>query len=235
MKTEEAQEENEEEEEEERGGGGGGAGEGEREGEGEVGGEAVEVEEVEIVQAEFPGEDESPEKASELSQVELQAAPEALPVSSPEPPPALPPAADAPVTQGEVVPTGSEQTTESETPVPAAAETADPLFYPSWYKGQTRKATTNPPCTPGSEGLGQIGPPGSEDSNVQKAEVAAAATSERAAVSGKETNAPAATSQIGFEAPPLQGQAAAPASGSGADSEPARHIFSFSWLNSLNE
>nr|XP_045254278.1 tripartite motif-containing protein 55 isoform X5 [Macaca fascicularis] len=123
----------EDEDEEEEGG------EGEREGEGEVGGEAVEVEEVEIVQAEFPGEDESPEKASELSQVELQAAPEALPVSSPEPPPALPPAADAPVTQ------------------------------------------------------------------------------------------------IGFEAPPLQGQAAAPASGSGADSEPARHIFSFSWLNSLNE
>ncbi|PNI40481.1 TRIM55 isoform 3 [Pan troglodytes] len=180
--------EDEDEEEEE-------GGEGEREGEGEVGGEAVEVEEVENVQTEFPGEDENPEKASELSQVELQAAPGALPVSSPEPPPALPPAADAPVTQGEVVPTGSEQTTESETPVPAAAETADPLFYPSWYKGQTRKATTNPPCTPGSEGLGQIGPPGSEDSNVRKAEVAAAATSERAAVSGKETSAPAATSQ----------------------------------------
>ncbi|XP_011796273.1 PREDICTED: tripartite motif-containing protein 55 isoform X2 [Colobus angolensis palliatus] len=179
----------EDEDEEEEGG------EGEREGVGEVGGEAVEVEEVEIVQAEFPGEDESPEKASELSQVELQAAPGALPVSSPEPPPALPPAADAPVTQGEVVPTGSEQTTESKTPVPAAAETADPLFYPSWYKGQTRKAITNPPCTPGSEGLGQIGPPGSEDSNVQKAEVAAAATSERGAVSGKETSAPAATSQ----------------------------------------
>ncbi|XP_054417648.2 tripartite motif-containing protein 55 isoform X4 [Pongo abelii] len=124
--------EDEDEEEEE-------GGEGKREGEGEVGGEAVEVEEVENVQTEFPGEDESPEKASELSQVELQAAPGALPVSSPEPPPALPPAADAPVTQ------------------------------------------------------------------------------------------------IGFEAPPLQGQAAAPASGSGADSEPARHIFSFSWLNSLNE
>ncbi|XP_004047154.3 tripartite motif-containing protein 55 isoform X4 [Gorilla gorilla gorilla] len=124
--------EDEDEEEEE-------GGEGEREGEGEVGGEAVEVEEVENVQTEFPGEDENPEKASELSQVELQAAPGTLPVSSPEPPPALPPAADAPVTQ------------------------------------------------------------------------------------------------IGFEAPPLQGQAAAPASGSGADSEPARHIFSFSWLNSLNE
>ncbi|XP_003935585.1 tripartite motif-containing protein 55 isoform X2 [Saimiri boliviensis] len=202
-------------------------------GEGE--GESVEVEEVENVQTEFPREEESPEKASELSQLELQAAPGTLPVSSPEPPPALPPAADAPMTQGEVVPTGSQQTTESETPVPAAAETADPLFYPSWYKGQTRKATTNPPCTPGSEGLGQIGPPGSEDSNVRKAEMAAAATSERAAVSGKETSAPAATSQIEFETPPLQGQAAAPASGSAADSEPGRHIFSFSWLNSLNE
>ncbi|XP_055459436.1 tripartite motif-containing protein 55 isoform X2 [Psammomys obesus] len=41
--------------------------------------------------------------------------------------------------------------------------------------------------------------------------------------------------QVGFEAPPPQGQAAASGSGGGADSEPARHVFSFSWLNSLNE
>ncbi|XP_032152116.1 tripartite motif-containing protein 55 isoform X5 [Sapajus apella] len=118
-----------EDEEEEEGG----------EGEGEMGGEALEVEKVENVQTEFPREEESPEKSSELSQLELQAAPGTLPVSSPEPPTALPPAVDAPLTQ------------------------------------------------------------------------------------------------IGFEAPSLQGQAAAPVSGSGADSEPARHIFSFSWLNSLNE
>lgn len=98
------------------------------------------------------------------------------------------------------MPTGSQQTTESETPVPAATDTADPLFYPSWYKGQTRKATTNPPSTPGSEGLGHVGPPGSEDSNVQKAEVAEAAASERAAVSGKETSSPAATSQVSVDA-----------------------------------
>ncbi|XP_054446191.1 tripartite motif-containing protein 55 isoform X8 [Pteronotus mesoamericanus] len=117
-----------------------------------------------------------------------------------ETPPALLPAADAPVTQGEVVPTGSQQTTESETPVPASTDTADPLFYPSWYKGQTRKATTNPPSTPVSEGLGHIGPPGSEDSNVQKAEVAEAAASERAAVSGKATSSPAATSQVSVDA-----------------------------------
>ncbi|KAM5211533.1 tripartite motif-containing protein 55 isoform 5-T5 [Hipposideros larvatus] len=170
--------------------------EGEGEGEGEGGGgggeeeeEAVKVEEVENVRTESPGEDESLQTALEPAQLapELQAAPATLPtpsVSSPEPPPALPPVVDALVTQGEVVPTGSQQTTESETPVPAATDTADPLFYPSWYKGQSRKATTNPPSTPGSEGLGHIGPPGSEESNVQKAEVAEAAASERAAVSG---------------------------------------------------
>ncbi|KAF6323831.1 tripartite motif containing 55 [Rhinolophus ferrumequinum] len=221
--------------------------EGEAEGEGEEGEgggrggerEEVKVEEIENVHTESPGEDESLQKALEPSQLasELQAAPATLPtlpVSSPEPPPALPPV-DVPVTQGEVVPTGSQQTTESETPVPAATDTADPLFYPSWYKGQTRKATTNPPSTPGSEGLGHVGPPGSEESNVQKAEVAEAAASERAAVSGKETSSPAATSQIGFEDPPLQGQAAAAGSGNGVDSEPARHVFSFSWLNSLKE
>ncbi|XP_023611268.1 tripartite motif-containing protein 55 [Myotis lucifugus] len=229
--------EDEEEEEEGEGEGGEEEGGGDREEEGQEEEEEVKMEEVEHVGTEPSEEDESLEKALEPSQLasEVQAAPATLPVSSPEPSPALPPAADAPVTQGEVVSTGSLQTTESETPVPTATDTADPLLYPSWYKGQTRKATTNPPSTPVSEGLGHIGPPGSEDSSVQKAEVAEAAASERAAVSGKETSSPAATSQIGFEDPPLQGQAAASGSGNGADSEPARHIFSFSWLNSLNE
>ncbi|XP_004842175.1 tripartite motif-containing protein 55 isoform X1 [Heterocephalus glaber] len=219
----------EDEDEDEEGGG-----RGEREEEGE---EVIEVEEVESAQIESSGAGERPGKASEPSQlaVELEAAPGALPVSSLEPPPTLPPTEDASVTQGEVVPTSSQQSTESETPIPEAAETADPLFYPSWYKAQTRKATTNPLCTPGSEGLGQIGSPGSENSNVQMAEMADAAANEKAAVSGKETSSPAASSQIGSEAPPLQGQAAASGSGSGADSEPARHVFSFSWLNSLNE
>ncbi|XP_042522590.1 tripartite motif-containing protein 55 [Dipodomys spectabilis] len=200
-------------------------------------GEEVEVEEVENVQIESSGEEESLEKAPEPSQLasELQAAPDAILVSSPEPPPILPPASAVSETQGEVVSTDSQQTTESETPAPAAAETTDPLFYPSWYKNQTRKATSNSPCNPGSEGLGQIGFPGSEDSNVQSAEVAEAPANERAAVSGKETSSPAATSQIGSEAPSPQGQAAASGSGSGPEVEPARHVFSFSWLNSLNE
>ncbi|KAM4865221.1 tripartite motif-containing protein 55 isoform 2-T2 [Thomomys bottae] len=196
-------------------------------------GEEGEVEEVENVQIESSGEEESLEKATEPSQLdsELQAAPDAFLVPSPEPLPIMPPASDAPETQGEVVPTGSQQATESETPAPAAAETTDPLFYPSWYKNQTRKATINSPCTPGSEGLGQIGVPGS----VQSTEVAEAPANERAAVSGKETSSPAATSQIGSEAPSPQGQGTASGRGSGPEMEPARHVFSFSWLNSLNE
>ncbi|XP_064123833.1 tripartite motif-containing protein 55 [Loxodonta africana] len=156
----------------------------------------IEVEEVENVRTESSGEDETPEKNSQpsLQASELPAASETLPISSAEPPPDLPSTAEAPVTQGEVVPSGSQQTTESETPVPEATETTDPLFYPSWYKGQTRKAA-NPPSTTGNEGLGQVGNPGSKDSSEQKAAVAEAAANERAAESGKETSSPAATSQ----------------------------------------
>ncbi|EGW01610.1 Tripartite motif-containing protein 55 [Cricetulus griseus] len=174
------------------------AGEIEEEGEGA---DAAE-EEVESVQLESSGEEERLEKASEPSELssELQAAPGPPLAYSPEPPSSTAPAADVLVTQGEVVPIGSQQTTQSETPSPSAAETTDPLFYPSWYKGQNRKTISNPPCTPGSEGLGQIGPPGAEDSSVQSAGVAETAANEQAAVSGKESSSPAATSQVSVEA-----------------------------------
>lgn len=73
----------------------------EEEGEGEGEEEGVDVEEVEDVRTESSGGDESPEKGMEPSPStsELQAAPEAPPVSSPDPPPALLPAVEAPVTQ----------------------------------------------------------------------------------------------------------------------------------------
>ncbi|XP_006880492.1 PREDICTED: tripartite motif-containing protein 55 isoform X1 [Elephantulus edwardii] len=211
----------------------------EEEREGDAGGEeeGVEVEEVENIRTESSGDEENPEKASQSSPLalELPVASGALPVPPSEPLPVLPsPAAEALVTQGEVVSSGSQQATESETPVPAATETTDPLFYPSWYKGPSWKAA-NPPSTSGSEGVGQVGPPGSEDLNEHHTDVAEGAASERAAESGKETSSPAATSQTGVEVPALQGQAAASGSRDGTDSEPARHVFSFSWLNSLSE
>lgn len=63
-----------------------------------MGGEVVEVEDVENVRMESSGEDESLEKASEPAQLapEIRPAPGPPLPSSPEPPPA---AADAPVTQ----------------------------------------------------------------------------------------------------------------------------------------
>ena len=94
------------------------------------------------------------------------------------------------------MPTGSQQTTESETPVPAATDTADPLLYPSWYKGQTLKSTAYPPSSPGSGSLGRVGPSASKDARARKAEGAEAAARERAAVSGKDASSPAATSQV---------------------------------------
>ncbi|ELK26492.1 Tripartite motif-containing protein 55 [Myotis davidii] len=107
-RMEEREEEEEEEEE--------GEGEVEEEGGGDREEEVqeedeVKIEEVEQVGTEPSEEGESLEKALEPSQLasEVQAAPATLPVSSPEPSPALRPAADAPVTQvtvHEFFPTG---------------------------------------------------------------------------------------------------------------------------------
>ncbi|XP_053415492.1 tripartite motif-containing protein 55 isoform X6 [Nycticebus coucang] len=91
------------------------------------------------------------------------------------------------------------------------------------------------PVAPGEDGsLGRALEPSQLSSELQ-------ATTGALPVSSPEpppTLPPAAdapVTQIGFETPPPQGQAAASGSGNGADSEPARHVFSFSWLNSLNE
>ena len=41
-----------------------------------------------------------------------------------------------------MTPSGSQQTAESDSQVSPAAETIDPLFYPSWYKAQPRPASS---------------------------------------------------------------------------------------------
>ncbi|XP_009579375.1 PREDICTED: tripartite motif-containing protein 55 isoform X1 [Fulmarus glacialis] len=153
-----------------------------------------------------------------------------------EPPvePAPVPLPAAPAGQDEVVtPSGSQQTPESDTQVPATAETTDPLFYPSWYKAQSRQSSS-PSSTPVS-GLGKVGSPVSLETSAKKAEApAAAAIEESAPGSGKENNATAATSKTGSEPSPQGRVEETPVSNERGD-EPARHVFSFSWLNSLNE
>ena len=97
-----------------------------------------------------------------------------------------------------MTPSGSQQTPDSDTQVPATAETIDPLFYPSWYKAQSRQSSS-PSSTPVS-GLGKVGPPVSLETSAKKAEAptaaAAAAIEESAPGGGKESNATAATSKV---------------------------------------
>lgn len=94
-----------------------------------------------------------------------------------------------------MTPSGSQQTPESDTQVPATAETIDPLFYPSWYKAQSRQSSSLS-STPVS-GLGKVGPPVSLETSAKKAEApAVAAIEESPPGSGKESNTTAATSKV---------------------------------------
>ncbi|CAM4519417.1 unnamed protein product [Caretta caretta] len=209
--------------------------------------DVMEGEEFDEVRTESSGEEE--EVAEKVSQ---QSQPDSEPKSTTgdpqtEPAPSLSPGAS--FSQGEVVPSGGRQTAESETQMPSTAETIDPLFYPSWYKAKSRQASS-PSLTQLSDGLGQVGPSVSLEMNVKKAETAEAATSnERVPGSGKETNTTAATSQNCYKElgphpalhtqtgsePSPQGQVEDVPVSSERTDEPARHVFSFSWLNSLNE
>ncbi|KAM6141304.1 tripartite motif-containing protein 55 [Phoenicopterus ruber ruber] len=188
--------------------------------------EEEEVEEEGAERASQPPQ-QDPEPQSAVGETPAKPTPASLPVT-PAPLPVTPAGQDEVVT-----PSGSQQTPESDTQVPATAETIDPLFYPSWYKAQSRQSSS-PSSTPVS-GLGKVGPPVSLETSAKKAEApAAAAMEESAPGSGKESNATAATSKTGSEPSP-QGQVEeTPVSNERGD-EPARHVFSFSWLNSLNE
>ncbi|XP_059692091.1 tripartite motif-containing protein 55 isoform X2 [Gavia stellata] len=161
--------------------------------------ETVDGEDLDEVHTESSGEEEEEEIEEEGAERASQP-----PQQDPEPqstagePPAEPtpaPLPAAPAGQDEVVtPSGSQQTPESDTQVPATAETIDPLFYPSWYKAQSRQSSS-PSSTPVS-GLGKVGPPVSLETSAKKAEApAAAAIKESAPGSGKESNATAATSK----------------------------------------
>nr|XP_009918942.1 PREDICTED: tripartite motif-containing protein 55 [Haliaeetus albicilla] len=200
--------------------------------------ETVDGEDLDEVHTESSGgeeeeevEEEGAERASQPPQQDPEsqsAAGEPPAEPTPEPLPAAPAGQDDVVT-----PSGSQQTPESDTQVPATAETIDPLFYPSWYKAQSRQSSS-PSSTPVS-GLGKVGPPVSLETSAKKAEApAVAAIEESAPGSGKESNTTAATSKTGSEPSPQGRVEETPVSNERGD-ETARHIFSFSWLNSLNE
>ncbi|KFR04444.1 Tripartite motif-containing protein 55 [Nipponia nippon] len=199
--------------------------------------ETVDGEDLDEIHTESSGEDEQEEveEGAERAPQPPQQDPE--PQSAAGEPPAEPtpvPLPAAPAGQDEIVtPSGSQQTPESDSQVPATAETIDPLFYPSWYKAQSRQPSS-PSSTPVS-GLGKVGPPVSLEKSAKKTEApAASAIEENAPGSGKESNATAATSKVSATEVTPAGLEETPVSNERGD-EPARHVFSFSWLNSLNE
>ncbi|KAM6445517.1 tripartite motif-containing protein 55 isoform 1-T1 [Rhynochetos jubatus] len=201
--------------------------------------ETMDGEDVDEVHTESSGEEEEEEEVEEEGAERASQPPQqdsetrsALGDPPVEPIPAPPPI--TPAAQDEVVtPSGSQQTPESDTQVPTTAETVDPLFYPSWYKAQSRQSSS--PSSAPVSGLGKVGSPVSLETSAKKAEApAAAAIEESAPGSGKESNATAATSKTGSEPSPQGRAEETPVSNERGD-EPARHVFSFSWLNSLNE
>ncbi|XP_042696030.1 tripartite motif-containing protein 55 isoform X1 [Centrocercus urophasianus] len=202
--------------------------------------ETVEGEDLDEVHTESSGEEGEEEEQLEEEGAERAAQP---PQQDPEPQSAAgePPAEPVPVLlpatpagQDEVVtPSGSQQTAESDSQVPPAAETIDPLFYPSWYKAQPRPASS--PSSAPESGLGKVSP----ETSAKKAEASEVpAVEESTPGSGKESNATAETSKTASEPSPAGRVEAAVGSSEQStepSTEPTRHIFSFSWLNSLTE
>lgn len=97
--------------------------------------------------------------------------------------------------KGEVVPTTPEQSAGLEADSPSSAQLSDPLFYPSWYKGQPRQ-TSNSDTAPMTESR-QVGPSIPVEVTIKTSEAIEAATAnESSAVSGKEAKTPTAASQV---------------------------------------
>ncbi|NXU64613.1 TRI55 protein, partial [Horornis vulcanius] len=144
-------------------------------------------------------EEEVEEEGAERATQTLQQDPEAQsaggePLAEPTPAAVLAASAGQ-VNDVVVTPSGSQQTPESDTPVPATADTTDPLFYPSWYKSQSRQPSS--PSSAPVSGPGKLGTPVSLETSAKKAEAPTAATIEESAPgSGKESNAAAAMSKV---------------------------------------
>ncbi|KAM8811467.1 tripartite motif-containing protein 55 [Eudromia elegans] len=206
--------------------------EGEEEEEGTV--DSEDVDEVHTESSAEEEQEEEEEEGATRAAPPSQQDPEAASAAG-EPPSEVPaqtlPA--APAGQDEVVaPGGSQQTAEPDSPVSSPAEPADPLLYPTWYKAQPRQPSS--PSSAPASALGKAGPPVPAETSVPKAEAPAAAK-ESAAGSGEEGQPSAAASQGGSEAAPCGRAEETSPAGREQGGEPARHVFSFSWLNSLSE
>lgn len=169
------------------------------------------------------GATETPVKQPEQTAVKSEPAAEAACPPTGETPPQL---ANMPV-QGAVEQSGSLGT--AETGVLSTEANANPLLYPSWYKPQTGLANS-PTLAQSSDGIGQLGASVSPGGDTQKA----AAVKESPAVDSKESRSSAATSQVGSDNV-ASGQNENQQNTEDKGGQGPRHVFSFSWLNSLTD
>ncbi|KAM9308380.1 tripartite motif-containing protein 55 [Gastrophryne carolinensis] len=135
-----------------------------------------------------------------------------------------------PAPQGGVEPSGIQQAPNAQ--VLSTTETSDRLFYPSWYKSQARQQSSSEKV-PVTEDVGPVNSPIPKEEIVKKVEPAVETLKENPAVAGKDTSSSANMPQTGSETA-AQGEAqGTPETNQSENTDDSRHIFSFSWLNSL--
>ncbi|XP_041421123.1 uncharacterized protein LOC100036929 isoform X2 [Xenopus laevis] len=153
---------------------------------------AADDEDSEGVHTESSGEEDVAEtfaQTSQLETTELDNTAEALP-----PPPELEVSTpSAAVPQGEVEPSDIQQASESNTQVPSATETTDPLLYPSWYKGQAQQESSTNKVELG-DALGPVDQSVPKEITV-KNDLSSVTLKESSAEAGKDTSSSAAIPQ----------------------------------------
>ncbi|XP_044149109.1 tripartite motif-containing protein 55 isoform X2 [Bufo gargarizans] len=140
--------------------------------------------------------------------------------------------AERPMPQGGVEPSGIQQTPNVQ--VLSTAETSDHLFYPSWYKSQVRQQS-KPNKLPLNDAVRQIDPSIPKEMTVKKVEPAAGLLKESVVVAGKETSPSADNPQTGSETLVQEDAQGTTESNQSDNTDALRHVFSFSWLNTLPE
>ncbi|XP_073487845.1 tripartite motif-containing protein 55 [Aquarana catesbeiana] len=194
--------------------------------------DAGEPEDSEEVHTESSGEEETAEQVTQSPQPtpestitsittsQEQTSPQETDQQNPSPP--------AP--QGSVEPSGIQQTPNAQ--VLSATETSDRLLYPSWYTNQTWQQSSSNKA-PVTEAVGPVNSPIPKEMTVKKVDPPATTFKESIAGTGKDTSSSANMPQTGSEAAALGDAQGTPETNQSENTDSSRHVFSFSWLNSL--
>ncbi|XP_073535476.1 tripartite motif-containing protein 55 isoform X1 [Phyllobates terribilis] len=142
------------------------------------------------------------------------------------------PTPSSPAPQGGVEPSGNQQTPNVQ--VFSTSETSDPLLYPNWYKSQAQQQS-KPNKVQLNDAVGQIDPSIPKEMTVTKVDPTAGLIEESVVVAGKETSPSANNPQTGSETLVQEDAQGTTESNQSGNTDTSRHVFSFSWLNTLPE